>query len=41
MGKNINTVLPLIETEENIPVLLMLADFSKAFDNLDWAYLPH
>ena len=41
IGENINTILQIIETteEENIPGLVLSADFSKAFDNLDWDYL--
>lgn len=41
IGENINTILQIIELteDENIPGLIMSADFSQAFDNLDWDYL--
>ena len=41
IGENINTILQIIETTENedIPGVIMSADFAKAFDNLDWGYL--
>ena len=41
IGENINIILQIIETteEENIPGMILSADFAKAFDNLDWDYL--
>ena len=41
IGENINTILQIIESteEDNIPGAIISADFTKAFDNLDWGYL--
>ena len=41
IGENVNTILQIIEAteDENIPGTILSADFTKAFDNLDWGYL--
>ena len=41
IGENIDTLLELIEltADEEIPGMVLSADFTKAFDNLDWGYL--
>jgi len=43
IGENIITILQLIENaeEEDTPGMILSADFTKAFDNLDWGYLEN
>ena len=41
IGENIRLIYDLIERteEENIPGLLMLLDFEKAFDSIEWHFI--
>ena len=41
IGENINRILSLMDItdERNVPALLVLIDFEKAFDSLEWSFI--
>ena len=43
IGENINRIINLMDfvDENNIPALLILVDFEKAFDHLEWSFIQN